>query len=140
MKQIKHLFTGKRDVFLFSSCAECAFPLQEGLEGSELTYHCGPGKYPFPVSHRLCADGEWSPMRLVSGRQVSQATCKGNASDGESFNFGNQCKFLSSSSIVLSVHPSPPCSLPCGQTCCVQLSSSWIMETFGQGTSGSVLG
>ncbi|XP_040901827.1 complement C2 [Toxotes jaculatrix] len=50
---------------------------QGGLEGSVLTYHCGPGKYPFPVSYRLCgADGEWSLMRLTNGRPVSQATCK----------------------------------------------------------------
>ncbi|XP_071753337.2 complement C2 [Centroberyx gerrardi] len=50
---------------------------QGGLEGSVLTYHCGPGRYPFPVSHRLCsADGEWSTMRLANGRPLSQATCK----------------------------------------------------------------
>ncbi|XP_074497464.1 complement C2 [Sebastes fasciatus] len=50
---------------------------QGGLEGSMLTYHCGPGRYPSPVSYRLCsADGEWSLMRLSSGRQVSRATCK----------------------------------------------------------------
>ncbi|XP_035010092.1 complement C2 [Hippoglossus stenolepis] len=50
---------------------------QGGLEGSVLTYHCGPGKYPFPVSSRLCgAIGEWSLMRLANGRRVSQATCK----------------------------------------------------------------
>ncbi|KAM4627981.1 complement C2 [Polymixia lowei] len=50
---------------------------QGGLEGSMLTYHCGPGYYASPVSHRLCnADGEWSTMRLTNGRQVSQATCK----------------------------------------------------------------
>ncbi|KAM7413560.1 hypothetical protein PAMA_020775 [Pampus argenteus] len=50
---------------------------QEGLEGSVLTYDCGPGRYSFPVSYRLCgADGEWSPMRLSTGRLVSQATCK----------------------------------------------------------------
>nr|AIA08677.1 complement factor B/C2 [Miichthys miiuy] len=50
---------------------------QGGLEGSVLTYHCSLGKYAFPVSQRVCsADGEWSAMRLVSGRLVSQATCK----------------------------------------------------------------
>ncbi|XP_034459755.1 complement C2 isoform X2 [Hippoglossus hippoglossus] len=50
---------------------------QGGLEDSVLTYHCGPGKYPFPVSSRLCgAIGEWSLMRLANGRRVSQATCK----------------------------------------------------------------
>ncbi|KAI3354557.1 hypothetical protein L3Q82_019056 [Scortum barcoo] len=50
---------------------------QGGLQGSVLTYHCDPGKYPFPVSYRLCsADGEWSTMRLANGRQVPQATCK----------------------------------------------------------------
>uniref|UniRef100_A0A3Q3BHL8 C3/C5 convertase n=1 Tax=Kryptolebias marmoratus TaxID=37003 RepID=A0A3Q3BHL8_KRYMA len=48
-----------------------------GLEGSVLTYQCGPGQYPFPVSYRICdADGEWSPMRLPSGRLVSRAACK----------------------------------------------------------------
>ncbi|KAK2846925.1 hypothetical protein Q5P01_009924 [Channa striata] len=50
---------------------------QGGLEGSVLTYHCGPGQYPFPVSYRLCgADGDWSPLRLANGRLVSRATCK----------------------------------------------------------------
>ncbi|KAM9732882.1 complement C2 isoform 2-T2 [Menidia menidia] len=50
---------------------------QGGLEGSVLTYHCALGSYPFPVSYRVCgADGEWSPMRLSSGRRVSSATCK----------------------------------------------------------------
>ncbi|XP_019963483.2 complement C2 [Paralichthys olivaceus] len=50
---------------------------QGGLEGSVLTYHCGLGKYPFPVSYRHCgADGEWSQMRAVNGRPVSKATCK----------------------------------------------------------------
>ncbi|XP_031716667.1 complement C2 [Anarrhichthys ocellatus] len=50
---------------------------QGGLEGSVLTYHCGAGRYPFPVSYRLCsADGEWSLMRSTGGRQVSRATCK----------------------------------------------------------------
>uniref|UniRef100_A0A3Q1HLQ1 C3/C5 convertase n=1 Tax=Acanthochromis polyacanthus TaxID=80966 RepID=A0A3Q1HLQ1_9TELE len=50
---------------------------QGGLEGSVMTYHCGPGQYPFPVSSRICdADGEWSTMRLASGRPVSIAKCK----------------------------------------------------------------
>uniref|UniRef100_A0A673BHI3 C3/C5 convertase n=1 Tax=Sphaeramia orbicularis TaxID=375764 RepID=A0A673BHI3_9TELE len=50
---------------------------QGGLEGSVLTYHCRPGQYPFPVSLRVCdAHGEWSPMRLTSGRLVTRATCK----------------------------------------------------------------
>ncbi|XP_059187931.1 complement C2 [Centropristis striata] len=50
---------------------------QGGLEGSVLTYHCGPGRYPFPVSSRLCsADGEWSTMRLTNGRPISRAHCK----------------------------------------------------------------
>lgn len=48
-----------------------------------LTYHCGPGRYPYPVSRRLCGDGEWSPMRLTSGRQVSRASCKGDPLDGD---------------------------------------------------------
>uniref|UniRef100_A0A3Q0S380 C3/C5 convertase n=1 Tax=Amphilophus citrinellus TaxID=61819 RepID=A0A3Q0S380_AMPCI len=48
-----------------------------GLEGSVLTYHCGPGQYPYPVSYRTCGEhGEWSPMRLASGRLMSGATCK----------------------------------------------------------------
>ncbi|XP_034023779.1 complement C2 [Thalassophryne amazonica] len=50
---------------------------QWGLEDSVLTFHCGPGRYPSPVSHRLCGNnGEWSPMRLANGRRVLQATCK----------------------------------------------------------------
>lgn len=55
------------------------FPPQGGMEGSVMTYHCGPGKYPFPVSFRTCgADGDWSAMRLPTGRLVSWASCKGN--------------------------------------------------------------
>ncbi|CAK6974955.1 complement C2 [Scomber scombrus] len=50
---------------------------QEGLQGSVLTYDCGPGRYPHPVSYRTCGDdGEWSPMRLDGGRRLSHATCK----------------------------------------------------------------
>uniref|UniRef100_A0A667XSE7 C3/C5 convertase n=1 Tax=Myripristis murdjan TaxID=586833 RepID=A0A667XSE7_9TELE len=50
---------------------------QGGLPGSVLTYHCEPGHYPFPVSHRSCsADGEWTIMRSANGRRLSQATCK----------------------------------------------------------------
>ncbi|XP_060901605.1 complement C2-like [Labrus mixtus] len=50
---------------------------QGGMEGSVLSYHCGLGQYPSPVSYRTCsADGEWSSMRLPSGREVSRATCK----------------------------------------------------------------
>ncbi|KAM4741959.1 complement C2 [Anableps anableps] len=50
---------------------------QGGMEGSVMTYHCEPGKFPHPVSYRTCgADGDWSPMRLPSGRLVSQASCK----------------------------------------------------------------
>ncbi|XP_076000051.1 complement C2 [Genypterus blacodes] len=50
---------------------------QGGLEGSVLRHHCGLGKYPFPVSQRLCAaDGAWSAMRLPNGRPISAATCK----------------------------------------------------------------
>ncbi|CAJ1066154.1 complement C2 [Xyrichtys novacula] len=49
---------------------------QSGLEDSVLTYHCSPGQYPYPVSTRTCSDGEWSPMRLPSGRAVSRASCK----------------------------------------------------------------
>ncbi|XP_013881466.1 complement C2 [Austrofundulus limnaeus] len=50
---------------------------QDGLQGSILTYHCGLAQYPHPVSYRTCeADGEWSPMRLPSGRLVSRPTCK----------------------------------------------------------------
>uniref|UniRef100_A0A3B5L4N1 C3/C5 convertase n=1 Tax=Xiphophorus couchianus TaxID=32473 RepID=A0A3B5L4N1_9TELE len=48
-----------------------------GLEGSVMTYHCNPGKFPHPVSDRICgADGEWSPLRLPSGRLVSRPSCK----------------------------------------------------------------
>ncbi|KAK5868479.1 hypothetical protein PBY51_009489 [Eleginops maclovinus] len=50
---------------------------QAGVEGSVLTYHCGPSQYPFPVSSRLCGDdGEWSVMRSNNGRQISRAICK----------------------------------------------------------------
>ncbi|XP_061574969.1 complement C2 isoform X2 [Cololabis saira] len=50
---------------------------QGGLEGSVLTFHCGPGRYPYPVSYRICgADGEWSPMRLPTRRLTSRAVCK----------------------------------------------------------------
>ncbi|CAN9511092.1 unnamed protein product [Ophioblennius macclurei] len=50
---------------------------QDGLKGSVMTYHCAAGQYPFPVSYRLCEDsGDWSPMRLASGRLTSRATCK----------------------------------------------------------------
>lgn len=49
-----------------------------------LTYECGLGQYPFPVSFRLCSvEGDWSPMRLTNGRLVSQATCKGNGLDDD---------------------------------------------------------
>lgn len=87
VKQIKHLFTGKLHVSLFSSWSTHFFPLQWGLEGSVLTYHCGPGQYPYPVSYRVCsADGEWSPMRSPSHRLVSRATCKGNVRDAVAAN------------------------------------------------------
>ncbi|XP_034089092.1 complement C2 [Gymnodraco acuticeps] len=50
---------------------------QGGMEGSVLTYHCGPDQYPFPVSSRLCGDDkEWSVMRSNNGRQISRAICK----------------------------------------------------------------
>ncbi|XP_040027987.2 complement C2 [Gasterosteus aculeatus] len=50
---------------------------QGGLEGSVLTYHCGVGRYPFPVSQRLCgADGDWSLVRFTDGRRVHRVTCK----------------------------------------------------------------
>ncbi|XP_028275293.1 complement C2 [Parambassis ranga] len=50
---------------------------QGGLQDSMLTYHCSPGQYPFPVSYRLCGPwGEWSPMKLPSGRVALQAICK----------------------------------------------------------------
>lgn len=50
---------------------------QAGIPGSVLSYHCGRGQYPYPVSHRHCEeDGEWSTMRLANGRPVSQARCK----------------------------------------------------------------
>ncbi|KAM4589324.1 complement C2 [Fundulus diaphanus] len=50
---------------------------QGGMEASVMTYDCGPGKFPFPVSSRICgADGDWSAMRLPSGRLVSRPSCK----------------------------------------------------------------
>uniref|UniRef100_A0A3Q2QT83 C3/C5 convertase n=1 Tax=Fundulus heteroclitus TaxID=8078 RepID=A0A3Q2QT83_FUNHE len=50
---------------------------QGGMEGSVMIYHCDPGKFPFPVSSRICgADGDWSLMRLPSGRLVSRPSCK----------------------------------------------------------------
>ncbi|KAG7223070.1 hypothetical protein INR49_015829, partial [Caranx melampygus] len=76
MKLIEHLLL---EVFTFLNLTPevTTFPPQGGLEGSVLTFHCGLGKYPYPVSDRLCGhDGEWSPMRLANGRLVSQATCK----------------------------------------------------------------
>lgn len=83
------------------------FPPQGGLEGSVLTYHCGPGKYPFPVSYRICgADGEWSPMRLANGRPASRATCKGNWIFSSCF-----CCFLHSL-LFSSSSPSIPFFLP----------------------------
>ncbi|MEQ2257683.1 hypothetical protein ILYODFUR_037275 [Ilyodon furcidens] len=58
---------------LFCSC----LLLRGGMEGSVMTYHCDPGKFPFPVSYRVCsADGDWSPLRLPSGRPVSRPICK----------------------------------------------------------------
>lgn len=55
-----------------------------------MTYHCDPGKFPYPVSSRTCgADGDWSPMRLPSGRRVSRPSCKGNI-----FLFSNSICFL----------------------------------------------
>lgn len=77
------------------------FSLQGGLEGSVLTYHCSPTQYPYPVSYRLCSAGQWTAMRLANGRQVSQATCKGNALlvVRDAFN-------------VIQFHPIPPLILP----------------------------
>ncbi|KAL0972773.1 hypothetical protein UPYG_G00194580 [Umbra pygmaea] len=50
---------------------------QAGAAGSDLTYHCKAGYYPDPVTQRFCgANGEWSTMRLATGRRVSQASCK----------------------------------------------------------------
>lgn len=75
------------------------FSPQGGLEGSVLTYHCDPGKYPFPVSYRICGtDGDWSPMRLNSGRPVSRAMCKGNRIFSSCF-----CPFLHP--LLLIVYP-----------------------------------
>uniref|UniRef100_A0A3Q3F848 C3/C5 convertase n=1 Tax=Labrus bergylta TaxID=56723 RepID=A0A3Q3F848_9LABR len=55
----------------------------ESIKGGHVTYsQCAVlslrlGRYPSPVSYRTCsADGEWSSMRLPSGREVSRATCK----------------------------------------------------------------
>lgn len=50
---------------------------KEGLEGSMLTYHCGIGSYPHPVSKRACQNGEWSVMLLPNGKRVSVSTCRG---------------------------------------------------------------
>lgn len=77
------------------------FSLQGGLDGSVLTYHCSPAQYPYPVSYRLCSAGQWSTMSLANGRQVSKATCKGNALlvVRDAFN-------------VIQFHPIPPLILP----------------------------
>ncbi|XP_028818237.1 complement factor B [Denticeps clupeoides] len=49
----------------------------EGVAGSELTYECQDNYYPYPVRTRVCgSDGNWTPMRLASGRPTSRATCK----------------------------------------------------------------
>lgn len=92
-----------------------------------LTYHCGPGQYPYPVSYRLCsADGEWSPMRLANGRQVSRATCKGNVLHGDALNVictqtesrvHNQ-NFLSTHIPLLILPPLPSISLPLPDMLC----------------------
>lgn len=72
--------------------ADPIFLLQGGLQGSMLTYHCGPGKYPFPVGYRLCGPyGEWSPMKLRSGRVALQAVCKGNVLDDAAFSLIRIC-------------------------------------------------
>lgn len=100
--------------------------------GSVLTYHCGPEKYPSPVSYRTCEEhGEWSPMRLASGRLASRATCKGNVDDDDAFGIIHTWKRSHSG---VHIH------LPLTQTCCVRLSCSWIMVTSGPGTSGLLLG
>ncbi|KAF3847886.1 hypothetical protein F7725_020914 [Dissostichus mawsoni] len=66
--------TGEREM---GSKSDHVLPLQGGMEGSVLTYHCGPDQYPFPVSSRLCGDDwEWSVMRSNNGRQISRAICK----------------------------------------------------------------
>uniref|UniRef100_W5MHP3 C3/C5 convertase n=1 Tax=Lepisosteus oculatus TaxID=7918 RepID=W5MHP3_LEPOC len=50
---------------------------QGGSVGSELTYHCDEGWYPYPVRQRVCdAEGAWSTMRLPSGRSTTRAICK----------------------------------------------------------------
>ena len=92
---------------------------QGGLVGSVLTYHCGLGKYPFPVSSRLCgANGEWSLMRLANGRPVSQATCKGNiVTTNASVSFVHIRTLLSVHKLiflpVISSSCPPPSFLPC---------------------------
>lgn len=96
-----------------------------------LTYHCGLGKYPFPVSYRVCgADGEWSVMRLANGRPTSHATCKGNVMDDDAFSVSCTQKESAVHHLELSL---------C-QMCCVRLSSSWITATSGPGVSGSTSG
>lgn len=95
--------------------------VQGGLEGSVLSYHCSPGQYPHPVSHRLCGpDGAWSPLRSASGRRVSHATCRGDVLPR----------------VMGAQTPPPRHYLVSFQTFCVQLNSSWITVIFGPGTSG----
>lgn len=105
------------------------FPPQGGQEGSALTYHCSPGKYPYPVSYRTCAHGEWSPMRLATGRLTSTAICKGNVDEVFISTFTRKW-----SHVGVLYYPSLT------QIGCVRLSSSWITVTSGPGTSGSTLG
>lgn len=113
------------------------FPVQGGLPGSVLTFHCGPGQYPHPVSHRRCgADGEWSPMRSANHRLVSQAICK-------STSMILQIPSLYFRNLLIPTSPPPPLSprlLGMAQTFYVRLSYSWITVTSGPGDSGSVSG
>ncbi|KAK6470062.1 complement factor B [Huso huso] len=48
-----------------------------GSVGSQLTFHCPSGHYPYPVSRRTCqSSGEWSRMRSPQGRTVRTASCR----------------------------------------------------------------
>lgn len=107
MKGIKNPFTGNLSVSRFSSKSDHVLPLQGGMEGSVLTYHCGPDQYPFPVSSRLCGDyEEWSVMRSNNGRQISRAICKGNSLGDDYLWFSIfKCINLSMHPLLLTLDP-----------------------------------
>ena len=51
-----------------------------GNDLSVLTYKCPPGSVPYPVSSRICSDGQWS--KSASGNSVV-AECKSNFEGGK---------------------------------------------------------